>query len=75
VIYTSAVYGPERPPAFGSDFQRPYLTDWLHWAGVEDVTDIVFRPNLVTSRAEAARAEAVSRAREAAARSLVPSAP
>src|SRR5947208_12763689 len=25
VIYTSAVYGPERGPGFGNDFQRPYF--------------------------------------------------
>lgn len=29
VIYTSAVYGDDRDPAFGSDFQSPYLEDWL----------------------------------------------
>src|SRR5690349_4039902 len=29
VIYTSAVYGPGRPPAFGDDFQAPYLAGWL----------------------------------------------
>src|SRR6476646_3462642 len=33
VIYTSAVYGPGRPPSFGDDFQAPYLESWLRWAG------------------------------------------
>ena len=40
VVYTSAVYGPGRPPAFGSDFQAPYLRDWLSWAGIDDVTEV-----------------------------------
>ena len=35
VIYTSAVYGPGRGPAFGADFQRPFFDDWLRWAGID----------------------------------------
>src|SRR3712207_2891801 len=46
VVYTSAVYGADRPRAFGSDFQAPYFDDWLRWAGVDDITSIEFRPNL-----------------------------
>ena len=37
VVYTGAVYGPGRGPAFGSDFQQPYFEDWLRWAGVDDI--------------------------------------
>ena len=55
VVYTSAVYGPGRPPSFGSDFQAPYLRDWLNWAGIADVTEIAFRPNLATADAETGR--------------------
>ena len=44
VISTSAVYGPGRPPAFGNDFQLPYLRDWLAWAGIADVAEVAFRP-------------------------------
>ena len=33
VVYTSAVYGPDRPASFGSDFQQPYLQDWLRLGG------------------------------------------
>ncbi|GAA4867736.1 FMN-dependent NADH-azoreductase [Pseudonocardia benzenivorans] len=64
VVYTSAVYGPGRSPAFGSDFQAPYLRDWLAWAGVEDVEEIAFRPNLVTADARAGREAAHARARD-----------
>jgi len=55
VIYTSAVYGPGRGPAFGSDFQAPYFDDWLRWAGITDITTVAFRPNLATADAESGR--------------------
>jgi FMN-dependent NADH-azoreductase len=45
VIYTGAVYGPDRGPGFGNDFQQPYFEDWLRWAGVDDIRSIAFRPN------------------------------
>ena len=54
VIATSAVYGPGRPPSFGSDFQLPYLRDWLAWAGIRHVADVPFRPNLATADAASA---------------------
>jgi len=66
VVYTSAVYGPGRPPSFGSDFQAPYLRDWLNWVGVTDVTEIAFRPNLATADAETGRQAAHAAARDAA---------
>jgi FMN-dependent NADH-azoreductase len=64
VIYTSAVYGPGRAPAFGSDFQSTYFADWLHWAGIHHQTEIHFRPNLATADAAAARSLAHEQARE-----------
>ena len=66
VVYTSAVYGAGRPPSFGADFQAPYLRDWLHWAGIADVTEIAFRPNLATADAETGRQSAHAAARDAA---------
>ena len=68
VIYTSAVYGPGRGPAFGADFQATYFTDWLRWAGVTDVEEIHFRPDLVVADAAAARAAAHAQAGELAKR-------
>jgi FMN-dependent NADH-azoreductase len=62
VIYTSAVYGPSRGPAFGSDFQAPYFEDWLRWAGIADIVDVRFRPNLATADADAGRAIARAQA-------------
>jgi len=66
VVYTSAVYGPGRPPSFGADFQAPYLRDWLCWAGIDDVTEVAFRPNLATADAEMGRQRAHAQARDAA---------
>jgi len=65
VVYTSAVYGEGRGPAFGNDFQAPYLRDWLRWAGIEPAVEIEFRPNLATADAESGRRLAHQRARDA----------
>ncbi len=66
VIYTSAVYGPERGPGFGTDFQAPYLEDWLRWAGISDIETVQFRPNLAVADPEPGRWAAHNRAREIA---------
>ena len=68
VVYTSAVYGEGRGPAFGADFQRPYFDDWLRWAGITDLTTVTFRPNLATADADAGRVLATADAVEAAKR-------
>jgi len=65
-LYTSAVYGAERPHSFGSDFQVPYLEDWMRWAGIEDITSVEFRPNLATADAATGRRFAHEQARAAA---------
>jgi FMN-dependent NADH-azoreductase len=65
VVYTSAVYGPGRGPAFGSDFQSTFFPDWLHWAGVEDVAEIHLRPDLVADDVDVRRALAHAQARDA----------
>ena len=66
VIYTGAVYGPDRGPAFGNDFQQPYFEDWLRWAGVHDIHSIAFRPNLPTADSQPGRRAAHARATEVA---------
>jgi FMN-dependent NADH-azoreductase len=68
VIYTSAVYGADRGPAFGEDFQAPFFTGWLRWAGVEDVAEVHFRPNLAVADAEPGRRYAHEQARDLAKR-------
>lgn len=67
LLLTSAVYGPDRPASFGSDFQSPFLHDWLRWAGVRDVEQVQFRPDLATEDALAARERAHEEARRLAA--------
>jgi FMN-dependent NADH-azoreductase len=66
VVYTSAVYGDGLPPEFGSDFQAPYFANWLRWAGITDIEEIFFRPNLAIADAEPGRRAAHARARELA---------
>jgi FMN-dependent NADH-azoreductase len=66
VIYTSAVYGPDRGPAFGTDFQQPYFNDWLRWIGVTEIDEVFFRPNLATDDAECSRQAAHAAARDLA---------
>src|SRR5688572_23118858 len=46
VIYTSAVWGPELGPEFGTDFQSTYFDDWLRWTGLTDISEIRFHPTL-----------------------------
>ena len=66
VIYTGAVYGPDRGPGFGNDFQQPFFEDWLRWAGVDDIRSIAFRPNLATADPEPGRRAAHAEATEVA---------
>jgi FMN-dependent NADH-azoreductase len=67
VVYTGAVYWPGAPIEFGTDFHAAYFNDWLRFAGVTDVSEIRFQPNLATADAEAGREAALDRARELAA--------
>jgi FMN-dependent NADH-azoreductase len=63
VVYTSAVYHEGAPPKFGADFHRAYFGDWLRWAGIDDVNEVRFQPNLVTSDPESGRVKAKAAAR------------
>ncbi len=55
VLYTGAIYGEGRGPAFGSDFQAPFFRDWLEWIGIRDVSEIAFHPNIATADPDAMR--------------------
>jgi FMN-dependent NADH-azoreductase len=66
VVYTSAVYGEDRGPQFGVDFQAPYFNDWLRWAGITDIEQITFRPNLAVDDPEPGRHAAHAAARDLA---------
>jgi FMN-dependent NADH-azoreductase len=64
VVYTGAVYYDGAPLAFGQDFHRAYFNEWLRWAGIEDIAEIRFQPNLVTHDADGARLGAHAEAHE-----------
>lgn len=64
VVCTSAVYGDDRPPAFGRDHQAPFLDGWLRWTGITDIAGVEFRPNLAVADADAGRRAAHAEARE-----------
>lgn len=48
-IYTSGVFAPGVPPAFGTDFHSTYFNDWLGFIGITDKTTIRFQPTLLTA--------------------------
>jgi FMN-dependent NADH-azoreductase len=66
VVYTSAIFGPGRGPSFGADFHAPFFRDWLTWAGVDDVAEVRFGPNIATTDADAAREVARAQTRQLA---------
>ena len=48
-IYSSGVYSPGVPPAFGTDFHSTYFNDWLRFIGISDTTTVRYQPTLLTS--------------------------
>lgn len=48
-IYTSGVYAPGVPPAFGVDFHSTYFNDWLRFIGISEVAIVRCQPTLLTS--------------------------
>jgi FMN-dependent NADH-azoreductase len=66
VIYTSAVYGEDRGPQFGVDFQAPYFNEWLRWDGITDIEQVSFRPNLAVDDPDPGRQVAHAAALDAA---------
>ena len=65
VIYTSGIYSPGAPLAFGNDFHATFFNDWLRFAGFTDVTQIRWQANAFTGTPEQDRADATGRAAEA----------
>ena len=65
-IYTSGVYAPGAPLAYGKDFHASFMNDWLRFVGVEDVTEIRFQPTILTATPDDDRATAHAAARDAA---------
>lgn len=66
VIYTSGVYAPGSPPAFGHDHHAVYFNEWLQLVGITDITEVRFQPTVLTATPEADRDAADQRARDVA---------
>jgi FMN-dependent NADH-azoreductase len=65
VIYTSGVYSPGAPLAFGADFHAAFFNDWLRFAGFTDVTEVPWQPTVLTATRDADKAAALQRAADA----------
>ena len=65
VIYTSGVYSPGAPLAFGADFHAAFFNDWLRFAGFTDVTEIHWQPTVLTATRDTDKAAALQRAADA----------
>jgi FMN-dependent NADH-azoreductase len=65
-IYASGVYAPGVPIEYGTDFHATFLTDWLRFVGVAEVTKIRFQPTILTATPAEDRASAHTAARNAA---------
>jgi FMN-dependent NADH-azoreductase len=65
-VYTSGVYAPGVPIEYGTDFHASFLTDWLRFTGVTDVTEICFQPTILTATPAEDRAAAHAAAAAAA---------
>jgi FMN-dependent NADH-azoreductase len=65
VVYTSGVYAPGAPPAFGSDFHATFFDDWLRFIGITDIETLRFQPTLLTADYDGALAAAVAEAARA----------
>ena len=68
VIYTSGVYAPGAPLAYGADFHAAFFSDWLRFAGFTDVTETHWQPTVLTATRDADKALALQRAADAGSR-------
>lgn len=67
-VYTSGVYEPGLPAAFGRDFHSTYMAWWLESIGIDWVETIRYQPTLRTDDPERVLRQALDDARSAALR-------
>lgn len=48
-IYTSGVYAPGVPAAFGTDHHSTYFDAWLRSTGISDIATVRYQPTLLTA--------------------------
>lgn len=63
VFYTSGVYGPGAPEKYGVDFHATYLSWWLGFIGISEVSEVRFQPTLLTADPVADQKEAEQKSR------------
>lgn len=64
-LYTSAVYSPGVPPAFGVDFHSTYLEYWLDFVGIQELVAVRLQPTFADGTLDARRRTAAAEARAA----------
>lgn len=64
-IYTSGVFRPEAPAAFGRDFHSTYVDWWLRSIGIATVATIRYQPTLRSPEPERVLQQALQEARAA----------
>lgn len=62
VIQASGVFHENSQPGFGSDFNMPYILDWIEFVGMELVGQIDFSPTVMNSDVEGTKKVAISEA-------------
>jgi FMN-dependent NADH-azoreductase len=67
VVYTSGVYQPGAPLAFGTDFDATFFGDWLRFIGIADLQEIRFQPTVRAQDFDGDRGAAHERALQTAA--------
>jgi FMN-dependent NADH-azoreductase len=67
VVYSSGVFAPGGPAAYGVDFQSNYLDWWLRFIGVTDIQTIRYQPSLLTQDPAKGLSDAIDVARKLAA--------
>lgn len=64
VAYTSYVYSPGVPAAFGIDHHSTYFGDWLRFVGIEEIEELRLQTTFPAPDLDARRETVLERARE-----------
>ncbi|WP_299867287.1 NAD(P)H-dependent oxidoreductase [uncultured Roseobacter sp.] len=62
VFYTAGVWAPGAPQKYGSDFHSEYLSWWLDFVGIKEISNVRFQPSLLTPDPEGDRTAALREA-------------
>jgi FMN-dependent NADH-azoreductase len=65
-IYTSRVFTPGAPAAFGIDHQSTYLRWWLEYCGIDNIHELRLQPTYPTTDLHHRRSLAITQAQELA---------